>query len=210
MLESIVSTYGYLAVLLGTAIEGETFLVLGGFFAHRGYLSLPWVIVAAFVGSLVADQAWFFIGRFRGVAMIERRPHWQRHADRAARLIKRNELLVALGFRFVYGARTITPIMLGATKYPPLRFAAINALGGAIWAIGFGLLGYLFGETATRILGELERWEMWIAGAILVAGSGALTWCVVSRRAARPGRQSSIGRGDRTGGTSDGQARQET
>ena len=47
-LESIVDTYGYLAVLLGTFLEGETILVLGGFAAHRGYLALPWVIVAAF------------------------------------------------------------------------------------------------------------------------------------------------------------------
>jgi len=58
-LESIVDTYGYVAVLLGTFLEGETILVLGGFAAHRGYLALPWVIVAAFFGSLCGDQLFF-------------------------------------------------------------------------------------------------------------------------------------------------------
>ena len=62
-LESIVDTYGYLAVLLGTFLEDETILVLGGFAAHRGYLALPWVIVAAFLGSLCGDQLFFFLGR---------------------------------------------------------------------------------------------------------------------------------------------------
>jgi membrane protein DedA with SNARE-associated domain len=37
-LESILDPYGYLAVLVGTFLEGETILVLGGFAAHRGYL----------------------------------------------------------------------------------------------------------------------------------------------------------------------------
>jgi membrane protein DedA with SNARE-associated domain len=53
-LESIIETYGYWALLVGTFFEGETVLVLGGFAAHRGYLTLPWVILAAFIGSLCA------------------------------------------------------------------------------------------------------------------------------------------------------------
>jgi membrane protein DedA with SNARE-associated domain len=35
-LESLINTYGYLAILVGTLLEGETILVLGGFAAHRG------------------------------------------------------------------------------------------------------------------------------------------------------------------------------
>jgi hypothetical protein len=30
-IESLIDTYGYLAVLIGTFVEGETVLVLGGF-----------------------------------------------------------------------------------------------------------------------------------------------------------------------------------
>ena len=40
-IESLVDAYGYLAVLVGTFIEGETILVLGGFAAARGYPGLP-------------------------------------------------------------------------------------------------------------------------------------------------------------------------
>jgi membrane protein DedA with SNARE-associated domain len=40
-LEPFVEAYGYLAVLAGTFVEGETILVLGGFAASRGYLGLP-------------------------------------------------------------------------------------------------------------------------------------------------------------------------
>ena len=40
MLEQILATYGYPALLIGTFLEGETILVLGGFLAHAGYLQI--------------------------------------------------------------------------------------------------------------------------------------------------------------------------
>lgn len=59
------SHYGYLALLIGTFLEGETILVLGGLAAHQGYLDLAGVILAAFAGSLMGDQFFFLLGRRR-------------------------------------------------------------------------------------------------------------------------------------------------
>ena len=45
-LESLVETYGTLAVFFGTSIEGEAVAIAGGVMAHREHLSLsglwPW------------------------------------------------------------------------------------------------------------------------------------------------------------------------
>ena len=45
-----------------------------------------------------------------------------------------------LGFRFVYGLRTVTPFVLGAAGTRPGRFLALNALGAAAWSVAVGLL----------------------------------------------------------------------
>ena len=55
-LEHLIDAYGYLAILAGTFLEGETILILGGVAAKLGYLDLPWVIVCGFTGSLIGDQ----------------------------------------------------------------------------------------------------------------------------------------------------------
>ena len=55
-LQQLITDYGYLAILMGTFLEGETILILGGFASHRGYLELPWVVVSAFIGTLAGDQ----------------------------------------------------------------------------------------------------------------------------------------------------------
>jgi membrane protein DedA with SNARE-associated domain len=54
-LESLIETYGYWAVLLGTVLEGETVVVIAGFLAHQGYLQLKFVIFFSFLGSLIGD-----------------------------------------------------------------------------------------------------------------------------------------------------------
>jgi membrane protein DedA with SNARE-associated domain len=57
--ETIIAQYGYFAIIIGTFLEGETILVIGGFLAHIGLLSLPLVILSAFIGSFSGDQLYF-------------------------------------------------------------------------------------------------------------------------------------------------------
>ena len=170
---ALIASYGYVAVLVGTFLEGETILVLAGFAAHRGYLELPWVIVAAAVGSISSDQMFFFLGRTKGVTWIERRPRWQKEARRAFDLVARAETLLILGFRFLYGLRTITPIVIGAAGVRPGKFLPLNIVGAVVWAIAFGGLGYLAGTTAEAVLGDVKRAEIGIFGLIAAAGISA-------------------------------------
>ena len=50
-------------LFLGTLAEGESLLVLGSYFAHRGYLELGGVMLTAFVGAVCGDQLFFHLGR---------------------------------------------------------------------------------------------------------------------------------------------------
>lgn len=70
----LIIDYGYLALFIGTFLEGETILVIAGFLAHSGYLELHWVILSAFLGTFAGDQTFFYLGRFKGIAFLEKRP----------------------------------------------------------------------------------------------------------------------------------------
>jgi membrane protein DedA with SNARE-associated domain len=176
LFQYLVTHYGYAAVLVGTFAEGETVLVLGGLAAHRGYLELPWVLVCAFAGTLIGDQLFFHIGRLKGARVLEKRPHWRQRAQRAFELLQRHQTLMAVGFRFMYGLRTVTPFLLGASGVSSVRFLALNAIGAAAWSVVVGGLGYLLGRTVELLLGDVKRYELWLfAGAAAV---GVAIWCV--------------------------------
>jgi len=188
MLESLLHSYGYAALLIGTFLEGETILVLGGVAAHLDYLALPWVVACGFVGSLCGDQLYFYLGRRHGSEFLARRPTWQARSRRAHRIFERHPVLLILGFRFLYGLRTITPFVLGTSNVPYPLFSVLNAVGAGIWASLVALAGYYFGQSVELVLGEIKRYEIGIF--VFVAGCGVIVWLIVmwrQRRATAPG-----------------------
>jgi len=179
-LEELISTYGYAAIGIGTFLEGETILVLGGFAANRGYLELPWVILCAFIGTLFGDQLYFYIGRTRGKSALEKRPHWKAKSEKIFRLLDRHQAWVIFGFRFLYGLRTVTPFIIGVSKISPVRFLILNILGAAVWAVVIGTMAYLFGRTLEIIIGDIKQYELLIF--VILAGLGVVIWFVHIRK----------------------------
>jgi membrane protein DedA with SNARE-associated domain len=184
-MEQFIASYGYWAILLGTFLEGETILILAGVAAHRGYLSLAPVILAAFAGSLFGDQLYFFLGRYHGEALIQRRPHWRVKMDTANRLIDRFQVPLILGFRFLYGLRTVLPFALGASSVGAAQFLALNAIGAFVWAAVVGGGGYLFGNLLETLIGDMKRLEDALFVGIAVVGAGV--WAVHFMRRRRRG-----------------------
>lgn len=173
-LELIVETYGYSALLVGTFLEGETILIIGGFLAHRGYLSLSLVILAAFLGTLAGDQLFFFIGRMKGEAFLEKRPSWKPNIKKAHDLLERYQVLLILGFRFLYGMRTVTPFVIGMSRVKTGTFFFLNFLGALVWAILIGSAGYFFGTAFEAILGNIKHIEVELM--IVIGFIGFAAW----------------------------------
>ncbi len=170
MMESFITNYGYWAVLVGTFLEGETILVLGGFAAYQGYLALPWVILAAFLGSFCGDQLFFSLGRKYSARILAKRPSWQTQVNRVNKLMDRFRTWLILMFRFMYGLRTVTPFVIGTSPIPRAQFILLNGIGAMAWAAAIGTGGYLFGNLLEIFLGEIKHFEIEILAAIATVG----------------------------------------
>jgi membrane protein DedA with SNARE-associated domain len=169
-LQFIIETYGYAAILIGTFLEGETILILGGFVAHRGYLMLPAVMLAAFTGSLFGDQLYFFLGRKHSHFLLKHRPTWQPRIAKTQKLLDRYHTPLILSFRFLYGLRTVAPFVIGMSRVSTRKFLLLNVVGAAVWAVSFGFGGFLFGHALEIILDDLKKYEFIILIGLAIAG----------------------------------------
>ncbi len=182
-LAQLLQDFGYPALVLGTFLEGEAIMILGGLAAHLGYLSIEGVIVCGFLGTLTGDQLYFFLGRRHGKAFLTRRPTWQARTNRVFAILERHQNMLILGFRFLYGLRSVTPFAIGASNVHYVRFAVLNVLGAAVWATSIGLAGFFFGHAMDTLLGDLKRYELALMGS--VAGVAIVVWLVQTVRRRR-------------------------
>lgn len=181
---ALIETHGYWMLALGCLLEGETLLVLAGFAAHEGHLNPAGVLAVATVMAMVGDQIYFWIGRWRGPQLLARHPKLAAKAARVHLLLERWHAPLIIGLRFAYGLRIAGPIFIGASPLPAWRFALYNGIGAVIWAVVVGGIGWAFGAAAQALLGELQRYQMGLMGALL--GAALLVW--MWRRLRRPER----------------------
>ncbi|AKF09950.1 DedA family protein [Sandaracinus amylolyticus] len=189
MLEELVARWGYVAIAIGAVLEGETAVIVGAALAHHGMLDARAVAITAFAGSFAGDQAWYWLGRRSGARLIASRPRWADRASRAQARMRRCGDAYVVAFRFLYGLRVVSPVLLGAAEFPARRFVPLNAIGAALWSVAITALGWSLGSAIQALLGRLARIEELIAVAAVVALVIAVATRIVRRRrAASPAR----------------------
>lgn len=162
--EHLIQQYGYAALVMGTFVEGDAVLVLGGVAACLHLLALPGVILAGVAGTVLADQVYFTLGRKGGGAVLARRPRWEAGTARVLGLLERHPALLIVGYRYLYGLRTVTLLCLGMSRVPLRTFVPLNAAGAVLWAAAVAGAGFLFGRAAGVPAG----------GHVLLRGAGAV------------------------------------
>jgi len=165
-----IERYGYLAVLLGALLEGETAFVLAGYAASRGYLELLPTYLTAVLGGMLADSTYYFVGRLNGRRLIRRFPSLRKPRARAVLLLRRWGRATAFLARFAYGLRIVLALSMGAAHMRIRTFLTFNLLGSLCFAGIYLALGYLFGETVGELIRRVRPYEEWIIGGVVAAG----------------------------------------
>ncbi len=146
------SCLGYAAILTGCLFEGETVLVAAGWAVQSGYLSLPLVLLSAWLGAVSGDHLFFMLGRYKGSSVFGLFPSWSPKIEKALGLVEKYGNPLIFGARFLYGFRTVAPFAVGTTRIGIGRFVFLDLLSGWTWTMLYGLAGYLFGAAIGRLL----------------------------------------------------------
>ncbi|WP_239325157.1 DedA family protein [Snodgrassella gandavensis] len=183
-IEQLLNHYGYLAIFIGSILEGETILTLAGFFVHRGYLLFVPSILCATAGGMLGDQVCFLLGRYYGTRLLQHFPKLDPLVEKTNRLLCKHSSIIIIGVRFMYGLRIAGPIAIGMSKVSFPRFLLLNALGALFWAIIIVSFGYLFGQSAQWMFAQFHQYTKLLFAIILLVAVIVLSiyWYSKQRR----------------------------
>lgn len=172
--ELLLQKFGYLAVFVGTFLEGETILVMAGFFAERGYLQLALVIITAFLGAYVGHVFWFWLGRKQGVKLLDRFPKMKKHFGKGIRMFERYGAPAIFITQWLYGLRVTCAVIIGISRVSAIKFMVYEAVTCAVWAVIIGCAGFYFGRAVESLLGRAAHIEKW--GLLVLVVVGVCVW----------------------------------
>ena len=186
----------YVVLAVGAAIENivpaipaDTFIVVGGFVAGLGRLSVGWAFVVVWSFNVAGALAVYGVGRRygrdffrtgRGSRLI---PNGQ--WDRLEAFYERWGVAAIFAGRFLPGFRALLPVFAGVAGLGLWRVTPPLLVASAIWYGVLVRLGFLAGdnlEVVTDAVGRTQRWLLVVS--LVLAAALAWLWWRVRRRAA--------------------------
>jgi membrane protein DedA with SNARE-associated domain len=168
-MEAYIAKYGYIGIFVGTFLEGEATVLLGGIFSKLGYMSLDKVMLWAFLGTFVGDCTFFTIGKMFGRSFIEKHEFLSSKVPLANKIIKKYGNFIIFIIRFLVGIRAIVLLLLGCTNIKVNKFFLFNLANSILWSIVVSSIGYIFGNVVYVFVTDIKKYEQYIVPVILVA-----------------------------------------
>lgn len=154
-----------LAGRAGLPVPMEPFLVCAGALVGDGTLGLAAVLFASMAACLIADDAWYVAGRWRGRRILAGVCRLSISPDTCVRntddKISRYGPALLLVAKYIPGVATVAIPTAAATGLPYRRFAFYNVAGCALWCGPLVALGYVFGREVRALLDVAARWGVW-------------------------------------------------
>lgn len=166
--------FGYIGIMAVIALENlfppipsEIVLPFGGFMTTRTMLTVPGVIFASTVGSVLGAVILYWVGRLVNVSRLER------FVDRWGHILRvsKKDIRTAEGWFLRYGnwtvffcrlipvVRSLISIPAGMAKMNFSAFILFSTLGTFVWNTILVSLGAFLGESWEEILGYIEIYK---------------------------------------------------
>ena len=132
--------FGYVIVFLGMVIEGDFLLFMTAFLAHSGFFNPPTVFLLAYIGVIVGDISWYYLGvkaqkypfvhKLLGKITLKTDRHLENRTFRT--------LLIS---KFVYGFHHTILMRAGSLGLPLRKYIKSDVVASFVWLSIIWILG---------------------------------------------------------------------
>jgi membrane protein DedA with SNARE-associated domain len=171
--------YRYPLILIGAVIEGPIVMIASGFLARNHIVTLWVVFIVLIIGDLVGDIFWYSIGYFTAEPILKKRGSIAGITIARFEVIKqlflRNQIKILFISKIALGFGVAKGVLMaaGAVRVPFRKFIFINFMGEIILASVLISIGYLFGDTYTRLATSARPW---FVGVLIVVVMVLFAW----------------------------------
>ncbi len=146
---SSLSTYGYIILALYSFGGGMVALIGAGILSSIGKMDISTSIFVASLFNFIGDSVLFYLSQTNKKEVMGYMHKHKRKIAYTNLLMRKYGWLAVFLQKYIYGVKTLVPIVMGLTKYDFRKFVTLNLFASIVWGLVVGLVSFYF-STAVR------------------------------------------------------------
>jgi len=145
-MEQFIQDWGYVALFLYSFGGGFLALAIAGAFSYAGDLNIYITVIVAGVSNFIGSQFLFYFAKYNKSYMDETVNKHRRKVAMVKTMLKKYGSFMIFIQKYIYGVKTLVPLVMGISAYNPFKYTVLNAIASAIWAIVIGYISFTAGK----------------------------------------------------------------
>jgi len=142
--------YGYLILALYSFGGGMVALAGAGILSALGKMDITLSIIVATTANFIGDTVLFWLAQTNKKDVLKYLKKHRRKIAWTTLLMRKYGWLSVFLQKYIYGVKTLVPIMMGLSRYDFKRFVVLNFFASILWGLVVGLGSYYFSEAVRR------------------------------------------------------------
>ncbi len=172
--------WGYLILFLYSLGGGFVGIVIASILSATTHaLDIKITIVVAFLGNMVGSGALVVFARYQKREFLKYFHKHRRKLALASVWVKRYAFLMIFVNKYLYGIKSVVPLVIGFSKYPLKKFLWLNVLSSFLWALIVGGVSFKASDWVKTLYERLSHYtSFFVIGFALIA---FLIWFLLKR-----------------------------
>lgn len=143
-----IGIWGYVILFFYSLGGGFVALLAAGILSsvESSSLNIIACIFVAGIANLIGSSGLFYLSRYQKAEVMRFLKNHRRKIALSHIWIKKFDYFIIFVHKYLYGIKTIIPIVIGFSKYSDKKFIIYNFFASFLWAVIIGVLSYAMGD----------------------------------------------------------------
>ena len=152
---STLDSWGYLAIAFFSFGGSMSIVAAAAVFAYLGHINLTAALIVAIVFNFLGDNFLFYLGKYHRKDVAKYIKKYRRYLALTKLLAKKYGVAAIFIQKFIYGVKTLIPIVMALGKYDFKKFIFFNFFASIIFVLTIGLSAYHFSSYIIKIFNTI-------------------------------------------------------
>jgi membrane protein DedA with SNARE-associated domain len=166
-LNEYLATYGYIFLFFYSLGGGFLAIIAATVLAYAGKMDIYIVFLVSIASNLLGDILLFYMGRFNKKDLYVYAKGHKRKIAYSILLVRKYGTLIVFTQKFIYGLKTIIPMVMGFSKYNFFKFIFYNIFASIIFISFVVSISFYSSEFILEFVSALEKYPVWMYPLIL-------------------------------------------